>query len=340
MKYHGFYATLVFASWVGYVLIVYPSHRVISLFEFITDGYAPTKLANKGQQVLALLMGDGFQSHLFSHNMHHDSYIVNKLVSYMRSSGRKTLIELAAGSGIASCRWAQMIRTAGLNDAVVLLTDLQPDLKGWAYRRNEFGRDKVHFLNRSVDAMNFFSSIDASTVASDELPPDLLLGGHIRVINFALHHFTPDLASKIIADVIKSRSSILIGDLSPNPGGLLWNWLLALKYGVHEILINGISPMDMWTAPLLPLLPFMACWDATVSVLRAYSTTEILDMLNTHIQQEKQDTGTCFYDIDTWTSSSFANWIGMPRALIAGLHYLGLRPYDPVMQFVFARPKC
>ena len=53
MKYHGFYATLVFASWVGYVLIVYPSHRVISLFEFITDGYAPTKLANKGQQVLA-----------------------------------------------------------------------------------------------------------------------------------------------------------------------------------------------------------------------------------------------------------------------------------------------
>ena len=166
-------------------------------------------------------------------------------------------------------------------------------------------------------------------------------GGQIRVINFALHHFTPNLASGVIADVVRSRSAILIGDLSPNPGGLLWNWLLALKYGVQDVLTNGLSPVDdLWVAPLLPLLPLMACWDATVSVLRAYSTAEILEMIDSHTQQEEKDTDTtCLYDIDTWSSSSYADWIGMPGALAAGLHHLGLRPYDPVMQFVFARPR-
>ena len=77
-----------------------------------------------------------------------------------------------------------------------------------------------------------------------------------------------------------------------------------------------------------------------MSVLRAYSIAELLDMIRTHIQQEEKDLETtCIYDIDTWSSSSYADWIGMPRALAAGLHYLGLRPYDPVMHFVFARPR-
>ena len=334
---YGLFYSLICANWIGYILIVYPSRRVVSLFEFITDGYAPTQLANKGQQVLSQLMTDGFQLNYIGKNGNNDGDIVNKLVAYIRSGGRRTLIELAAGSGVAGCQWAQKIRAAGIVDAVVLLTDLQPNLKGWANRRNEFGSDKVFFANMSVDATNVFSSISSTSVVSN----DLLLGGKIRVINFALHHFTPNLASRVIADVVRSRSAILIGDLSPNPGGLLWNWLLALKYGVQDVLTNGLSPVDdLWVAPLLPLLPLMACWDATVSVLRAYSTAELLEMIHSHTQQEEKDTDTtCLYDIDTWSSSSYADWIGMPGALAAGLHHLGLRPYDPVMQFVFARPR-
>jgi hypothetical protein len=132
------------------------------------------------------------------------------------------------------------------------------------------------------------------------------------------------MARSIMADAVRSQAAILIGDLSPNRGGVLFNG--ALTAMTFTRMLPGIliaDPLKMLLIPALPLVFFAAVHDATVSVMRAYSEPELADMLSS-VPGGKE------YTVRTFNSASFAAWLGVP-ALVGPLN-------DPVLQFVLCFP--
>jgi hypothetical protein len=175
-----------------------------------------------------------------------------------------------------------------------------------------------------MDATDLVGSFEKASLDATEYQ------GGLRMINLALHHFERPLAKAVINDVIRTNSALLSGDLSPNRGGLAWNWLLSFKYALYpfdgEGLLRTIKSMPLWFPLSIPLIPFMATHDATVSVMRAYSIGELQAIVDEIPGGEK-------FEISTFFSKSFGDWLGFPISPPG----IGLR--SPVIQYFFLAPK-
>merc|ERR1712151_722405 len=95
--------------------------------------------------------------------------------------------------------------------------------------------------------------------------PVVAKSARVRMINYALHHFEPELVRRIFADVIATRGALIVGDLKPTAGSVFNNHLIC-----HQVMpgvIAEIWPPPLHILPLTPRVPFMATWDATISSL-------------------------------------------------------------------------
>ena len=306
------------------LLLAYPGHRVVDPgFEFLTDGQMPDAVARVAQRALSRMWRDGFDRGLAA---------PRELIDAIDDLGIKSIVEIAAGSGVAPVMWQQSLRLT----PVVTLTDLQPSPGDWARLSHAAAAETpgavVSCINRSVDATN----LSAALVGGD----DDRGGAELRTIHAALHHFPPPLVKKVLADAIvqskkRAAASFLIGDLAPSRGGVAWNWLMAYKYGlsapdpigdVRELL----SELPWWGIALLPAMPFFAAWDATASELRAYSSNELTEILRSIDGFEEER-----FDVKVFTSQSFGRMLfGLPEAWSTGVcaSWLGLD--QPVIQWV------
>ena len=299
---------------------LHPRRRVCTWFEFLTDGYMPDDLSNIAQDTIGELWKGGFSQRAIQR----DDEISHNILRYLNkwnSDNFKLIIEIAAGRGVAPVLWRKELIELQDDDADirVLLTDLQPNLKAW----RRLGPN-VEYVNSSIDATNLNSALSEAGVEKEKLQ------GSLRMIHFALHHFCPTLVKSIFSDVISSHSAILVGDLDPNPGGVVWlNFLGALRMGT--IVRDGkLKEIPLWCYPFLPILPFLGFHDGAVSVLRAYSAAELREIV--------QDIpGSEMYQISTYYSKSYAKWLGLPGYSSKLFSYLGLN--DPVVQFFILEPK-
>lgn len=298
------------------VVLLYPGHRLATWFEFLTDGYMPEALANLAQDTLARLWIDGFDSGA----VQRDEEVSNAISSYIRKTSSNLIIELAAGGGVVSVLWGEHLREH--DDAVhtqILLTDLQPNPVAWS----RLG-PTVEYVNASVDACNLEKSLSSAGFDVERTH------GSLRMINLALHHFSPSLVKAIFSDVIRSNSALMVGDLAPNAGGILWNWYAAFRYFLligpdQNMLWSQVRAMPMWTVLLSPLIPLMGIHDAEVSVLRAYSAKELQDIVNSIPGGDK-------YEISVFYSKSYGEWFHIPNVLPnSGLN-------DPLVQYFMMQP--
>merc|ERR1712166_542498 len=301
-------ATGLVATALGFLLLAYPQRRTLTWFEFLTDGFLPDAIANTAQDALSTMWKDGFAREVHTTG----PQVVDAMSAHLGRDKRVTMVELAAGGGIAPAMWAKELRGRG-HDVSVLLTDLQPNPAAWERIRQSHG-EHVEYINAPVDATNL-----ARTV-SDQ-------AGGLRSIHLALHHFPSQLVHDVLADVIQTNSGLLVADLAPSRGGLLYNWVLALKYASTEFAAVSAVLQNRWYGPLLGLwLPFLTWHDATVSVLRAYSA-EDLEKIVTQIP------GSEAYRIQIFHSKGYGKWLGLPEWMqsVAGLG-------DPVIQYFWLAP--
>jgi len=223
-----------------------------------------------------------------------------------------------------------------------------------------YGRELVDYVNASVDATAVGASLDSvrgGAAAGSSRP-------RLRLINFALHHFEPRVASAMVADAVSAGAGLLVGDLAPCVGGILWNHILTQSY-IPRVLrqqwggpLGLVSDLPWWAVPLIPLAPLLAWHDATVSTLRAYSTDQIEEFVRAapggeSYVVEAYGGGRCSDLSDgghfhwllrgraeaagtfhSFESASFGAWFGLPPALEAALPGMSA----PVARFHFVRP--
>ena len=269
---------------VGWCIAAYPQRRLVTSFEFLTDGLMPDGFAGIAQDTLGRMWIDAFASEAALPP-------VRAVEAYLRRSRSGAIVEIAAGSGVASALWAERLPSR----PTVLLTDLQPNPEAWeALSRAASAKGRrLSYVNRSVSAFDVEASLE---------PRD---ADALRTVHFALHHFPPDSVRRIFESVVNSSAALLIGDLAPTGGGVLWNgvlgWKHALSAGRAEAWV-ALRALPWWGPLLLPALPLMGWWDATTSVLRAYSVAELTHILASVPGGER-------YRVAAFDSESYGVWI-------------------------------
>jgi len=299
-------ATYVRRALFGYAIVglaigvaVYPERRVLTWFELFTDGLAPDSLASSAQDVLAEMWTDAFQR---EGAVDPDGRVQRTLRELMANSSESSVVELAAGGGAAAAEWNARLRHGGV-DATVLLTDLQPNVRAWRRLRERHG-EAIGFVEAPTDA--------TALALSGRAP---------RMIHVALHHFPPHLVRAVLADVLRAGASIVVADLAPTAGGLLWNAVLSNKYALRPAKLRELGAklrdgeLPWWVALLLPITPLLASHDATVSVLRAYSAAQLralaADAARDVSLEQRADVE---FETRVLRSGAYADWLGLPTA--------------------------
>lgn len=249
--------------------------------------------------------------------MQKNNEVGNAISNYFQFTSTNTVIELASGGGSASSLWMKELRTNNqIENATLLLTDLQPNVEAWQVLQHTYG-NHVQFIDSSVDATNIVPSVTAANGLTYKTT------GSLRMINFALHHFPPELVQLIFLDVIRTKSAIIVGDVAPNIGNLFWMPVIAVKTAIFYRPSLSSIPLPVYAA--LPLLPICGIHDAIVSTLRAYSFQQLQDIA-------KDIDGFQDYEVIRLTSGPVSKWLGLPDVSFLGLN-------EPVVNYFILQPK-
>jgi hypothetical protein len=176
----------------------------------------------------------------------------------LRRSGATQIVDVCSGAGGALPSMMDGLARRIGKPLTATLTDLYPNVS--AFRRIEaqsYGAVRGH--RRSVSAF--------------DVPAEL---GSFETVSAAFHHFMPEDAKRILADVAAKRRTVVV--IEPFRRADLR--LVAFGAFVRGIIHTPfVGPMTLarvlWTYPL-PISATVFAWDGAVSCLRAYEPEEML----------------------------------------------------------------
>ena len=170
------------------------------------------------------------------------------------------ILELGAGAGGGTETVLAALRTHGQPDTTITLTDLYPQPAAWA-----------DIAARTRGAIGY----EPTAVNALAVPAHL---AGFRTIFSAFHHFPPAAAIAMLRDAVQARTGIGVFE----GAGKHWAELL-LAVTVLPLAQLLLTPFfrpfrlsRLVFTYLLPLIPICTIWDGAVSLLRMYSTTELL----------------------------------------------------------------
>ena len=182
------------------------------------------------------------------------------LAEGLARTGQTRLLELGAGAGGGTETVLAALRALGQAGTTITLTDLYPQPTAWAdIARRTQGR--IGFESTAVNALAV---------------PAHLTG--FRTIFSAFHHFPPDAATAMLRDAVRAKTGIGVFE----GAGKHWAELLlaVTVLPVAQLLLTPFfRPFRLSRLVftyLIPLIPLCTIWDGSVSLLRMYSTAELL----------------------------------------------------------------
>jgi len=96
----------------------------------------------------------------------------------------------------------------------------------------------------------------------------------------ALHHFSPDAAHAILADAVRSRRGIAAFELTRrSPVALVGMLFLPILLLLCTPFIRPFRWERLVWTYLVPIVPLIVWFDATVSCLRTYTRNELCDLV-------------------------------------------------------------
>ena len=186
--------------------------------------------------------------------------IASLLAEGLRRTGQTRVLELGAGAGGGTETVLAALRTLGQPAATITLTDLYPQPAAWA-----------DIARRTAGAIGY----ESAPVNALAVPAQL---GGFRTIFSAFHHFPPAAATAMLRDAVRAGSGIGVFE----GAGKHWAELL-LAVSVLPVAQLLLTPFfrpfrfsRLVFTYLIPLIPLCTIWDGSVSVLRMYSTAELL----------------------------------------------------------------
>ena len=182
------------------------------------------------------------------------------LAEGLRRTGQTHVLELGAGAGGGTETVLAALRAHGQPAATITLTDLYPQPDAWA-----------DIARRTNGAISFVPApVNALAVPTD-------LAG-FRTIFSAFHHFPPAAAEALLRDAVRAGTGIGVFE----GAGKHWAELLlaCTALPVAQLLLTPFfRPFRLSRLVftyLIPLIPLCTIWDGSVSLLRMYSTAELL----------------------------------------------------------------
>jgi hypothetical protein len=174
--------------------------------------------------------------------------------------GETRIVDLCSGGGGP---WPDLVaRLRATRPSVrVWLTDCFPNRAAFARLRH-----------RSGGALETWDEpVDATAV-----PPEF---EGVRTLFTAFHHFRPEAARRILADAVRRRRGIAVFEASSrSPVAVAGMPIFALGVLVFTPFIRPFRWSRLIWTYLLPVLPLMIWFDATVSCLRTYTRAELREM--------------------------------------------------------------
>ena len=181
------------------------------------------------------------------------------LAEGLHRTNQTRVLELGAGAGGGTETVLAALRHAG-QPATITLTDLYPQPAAWA-----------DIARRTHGAIGF----EPAPVNALAVPAQLM---GFRAIFSAFHHFPPDTAAALLRDAVRANTGIGVFE----GAGKHWVELL-LAVSVLPVAQLLLTPFfrpfrlsRLVFTYLIPLIPLCTIWDGCVSVLRMYSTEELL----------------------------------------------------------------
>jgi hypothetical protein len=178
----------------------------------------------------------------------------------LAQTGTLNVVDLCSGRGELVLALYEALTSEGI-DVEFTLTDKFPNLVAFRYISSQHPL-KLHYVTGSVDATKV---------------PSELAG--LRTIFNAFHHFSPRAARRVLEDAVKAGQSISIFEIPERRLLTIISLLLTPLFVAFAT--PFIRPFRwkrlLWTY-LIPLVPFMCCWDGVISQLRAYTIAELSEL--------------------------------------------------------------
>jgi hypothetical protein len=189
--------------------------------------------------------------------------IASRLAVAVKAAGARRLIDLCSGAGGP---WVSLQRTLAQQSSdrlEVCLTDKYPNLAAFQSAREASGGA----IDYSVE------SVDATTI------PQGLDG--FRVLFTSFHHFAPDQAAAILQSAVNNRQGIAIFEAARRrPLSILLTFLVPLGAFLTVAFIRPFHLSRLFWTYLIPVIPFVLWFDGILSCLRAYSPTELSQLVS------------------------------------------------------------
>jgi hypothetical protein len=183
--------------------------------------------------------------------------ILPLLKRMVEQTGTLKLVDLCSGRGEMVPALYEALSSEGIK-VEFTLTDKFPNLGAFRDISSQHPLN-LHYVS---------SSIDARTV------PLELVG--VRTIFNAFHHFPPQAAKSVLEDAVKAGQAICICEIPER------RLLTIISLLLTPLFVACATPFIrpflwkrlLWTY-LIPVVPFMCCWDGVVSQIRAYTIAEL-----------------------------------------------------------------
>ena len=182
------------------------------------------------------------------------------LAEGLARTGQQRLLELGAGAGGGTETVLAALGALGQAGTTITLTDLYPQPTAWA-----------DIAQRTQGRIGFEPAPVNALAVPAHLPG-------FRTIFSAFHHFPPEAATAMLRDAVRANTGIGVFE----GAGKHWAELLlaVTVLPVAQLLLTPFfRPFRLSRLVftyLIPLIPLCTIWDGAVSLLRMYSTAELL----------------------------------------------------------------
>ncbi|KAF2432000.1 hypothetical protein EJ08DRAFT_586122 [Tothia fuscella] len=193
-----------------------------------------------------------------------------------------------------------------------LLTDIRPHLEAWMAACAE--SDNLSFIPQSVDATNppiAVTSIQSSTTNANgnqngRFSSDTRI---FRLYCLSFHHFTDDLARKVLRSTVDTADGFAIIELQDRH---LSSLLLICGFFPLQFLTTlswfWRDPLHLFLTYIVPVVPFIVTFDGLVSCLRTRSFEEVMKLVGSE-GNDKRITSTIDEDGKEIQKAERGQWV-------------------------------
>lgn len=196
--------------------------------------------------------------------------------AWLTKSKSNHVLELCSGGGGPIDTLIKNRDPNSKEELKITLSDLTPDLKAFEAVKNKYP-NHIEYVKTSTDATN-----------TKELNANLIF------MCSSFHHFSPEMAKKILLNASKNSNGIFIREiLSRNFFNMISSVFNLLPLMLTPFFSGRFTFFKFLITTIVPIVPLMIIFDGIVSVFRTYTTEEIMAMMPEEMKKNWQ-----------WTSCS------------------------------------